>query len=148
MTEVKRLKKSIGNQFEIKDLGKLIYFLGIEVAQLKKGNIICQRKYTFDPLEETELLGKKPPDTPIEQNHGISAGSEELLHYIKPYQRLVGRLLHLTITHPDIAYAVSIVSQFMDAPKDTTFKCCIEDFEGSQKITSCKGFCTKNIVIY
>lgn len=63
------------------------------------------------------MLGAKAVNTPIEQNHGISGDSGELLNDIQSYQRLVGQLLFLTITYPDIAYAFSIASQFIHAPR-------------------------------
>lgn len=54
-------------EFEIKDLGELKCFLGIEVARSKKGILISQQKYTLDLLEEIGKLGAKPVDTPMEQ---------------------------------------------------------------------------------
>lgn len=67
-------------------------------------------------LRRNKNVREKLVDTPIEQNHGIVVEWGELLHDIRSYQRLVGRLLYLTITCPNIAYAVSLVSQFMHVP--------------------------------
>lgn len=92
---IERLKKYIGTEFEIKDLGEFKYFLGIEFAISKKEIVICRRKYTLDLLEEIGMLGAKSADTPVEQNHIINVESGALLHDIKSYQRLVGSLLIL-----------------------------------------------------
>lgn len=61
-------KQHLYSKFEIKDLGELRYFLGIEFARSKIRVVICQRKYTLDLLEETGMLGAKPVDSPIEQD--------------------------------------------------------------------------------
>ena len=60
------LKKLLTKEFEIKDLGKLKYFLGIEVANLRNNIFISQQKYILDLLKETNMLECKPIDTPIE----------------------------------------------------------------------------------
>nr|KYP50092.1 hypothetical protein KK1_028166 [Cajanus cajan] len=101
----------------MKDLGKLKYFLGIEIAYSKNGIFISQRKYVLDLLKETGKLGCRTSTVPIEQNHKI--GSEESAPVEKAqYQRLVGKLIYLSHTRPDIAYAVSVVSQFMHDPRE------------------------------
>ncbi|KAJ7967937.1 Retrovirus-related Pol polyprotein from transposon TNT 1-94 [Quillaja saponaria] len=91
--EVSKLKNHLAREFEIKDLGKLSYFLGIEVAHSEKG------------LQHT----------PIEANHKLQSDDGECVDRER-YQRLVGKLLYLSHTRPDIAYAVSVVSQFMHDP--------------------------------
>ena len=58
----------MAQEFQIKDLGILKYFLGIEVARSKQGILISQRKYVMDLLKETGLLGGKPVYTPMEAN--------------------------------------------------------------------------------
>ncbi|GKA15748.1 putative RNA-directed DNA polymerase [Tanacetum coccineum] len=123
--EMNKLKDVLGAEFELKDLGKLKYFLGIEVARSSRGITMCQRKYTLDLLTETGMLDCKPIDTPIEQNHGLT-----LLTYKAPtnkerYQKLVGKLIYLSHTRPDIAYAVSVVSRFMHAPNKDHMKAVI-----------------------
>lgn len=67
--EVKRLKMKLAKEFEIKDLGKLRYFLGIEVVRYKRGIISSQRKYVLDLLKEIGMLGCKPAMVPIDPNH-------------------------------------------------------------------------------
>ena len=58
----------------------------------------CQRKYTSELLDETGMIGVKPVETPMEKNHGLCSDSGELLDDPRIYQRLVGRLIYLTIT--------------------------------------------------
>ncbi|KAK8951032.1 hypothetical protein KSP39_PZI004596 [Platanthera zijinensis] len=116
LEEIIHLKKQLSREFEVKDLGKLRYFLGIEVARSEQGIFISQRKYTLDLLEETGMLGCSPADTPIEANHRIDADtSGEKVDALK-YQRLVGRLIYLSHTRPDITYAVGVLSRYMHSP--------------------------------
>nr|KYP45512.1 hypothetical protein KK1_032922 [Cajanus cajan] len=101
----------------MKDLGKLKYFLGIEVSYSKNGIFISQRKYVIDLLKETRKLGCRTSTVPIEQNRRI--GSEECSPVEKTqYQRLVGKLIYLSHTRLNIAYAVIVVSQFMHDPRE------------------------------
>ena len=114
--EIDRLKKVLASEFEIKQLGELRYFLGMEVARSRKGISVSQRKYILDLLTETGMLGCRPSDTPMEAR---SPEDEGRLVDVDQYQRLVGRLIYLSHTRPDIAFAVSIVSQHMHSPKET-----------------------------
>ena len=110
-----QLKQHLSNQFQTKDLGKLWYFLGIEVAQSKDGLVISQRKYAMDILEETSFLNTKPADTPMDPSVKLLPNQGEPLSDSGRYRRLVGKLNYLTITRPDI-FAVSVVSQFLSFP--------------------------------
>jgi hypothetical protein len=113
---IKDLKMQLTKEFEVKDLGKLRYFLGIEVSRSSKGIYLSQRKYILDLLSETGMLGCRPALTPIDQNHRLSSESGQSVDRAQ-YQRLVGRLIYLSHTRPDIAFAVSVVSQFMHDPR-------------------------------
>jgi hypothetical protein len=66
--EIGRLKGNLSKTFEVKDLGKLKYFLGIEVARSSKGIALSQRKYTLDLLSDVGMLGCKAAPTPIDHN--------------------------------------------------------------------------------
>ncbi|CAH9097621.1 unnamed protein product [Cuscuta epithymum] len=114
---IARFKSYLHNCFHMKDLGFLKYFLGIEVARSADGIFLCQRKYTLDIISETGLLGAKPTHFPIEQNHNLAISQSDFLADPEAYRRLVGRLLYLSFTRPDLAYAVHILSQFMQAPR-------------------------------
>lgn len=70
-------------------------------------------------LAESSLLGCKPAKTPMVSNLHLSKTASDLLPDPSVYRRLVGRLLYLTITQPDLAYSVQILSQFMDKPAQT-----------------------------
>lgn len=116
--EMKKLQEYLSTEFEMKDLGGLKYFLGIEVARTKTGIYLSQRKYILDLLSETGMLECKPTESPIVQNHRLSIHPEQVPTNKERYQRLVGRLIYLSHTRPDIAYAVSVVSQFMHSPSE------------------------------
>ena len=114
--EIARLKENLSKEFEVKDLGQLRYFLGIEIARSPRGIVLSQRKYVLDLLNDTGMLGCRPASTPIEQNHKLYAQSGQPIDKEK-YQRLVGRLIYLCHTRPDITYAVSVVSRYMHDPR-------------------------------
>lgn len=113
---ISQLKFLLHQKFSIKDLGILKYFLGLEVAYSKKGIFLNQRKYVLDLLQETGKSGVVPADTPVDTKAKLDE-TGDLLSDVGQYQRLVGRLIYLTITRPDITYAVSLVSRFMHAPR-------------------------------
>ncbi|KAG7585659.1 Ribonuclease H-like superfamily [Arabidopsis thaliana x Arabidopsis arenosa] len=114
--ETKTFLKSV---FDIKDLGELKYFLGIEVCRSKEGLFLSQRKYTLDLLSQVGKLGAKPAKTPLEDDYKANRKGEldnKPFEDVTQYRRLVGKLIYLTITRPDICFAVNVVSQHMQAP--------------------------------
>ncbi|RVW94848.1 Retrovirus-related Pol polyprotein from transposon TNT 1-94 [Vitis vinifera] len=116
---IQKLKQHLFTHFQTKDLGKLKYFLGIEIAQSSSGVVLSQRKYALDILEETGMLDCKPVDTPMDPNVKLVPGQGEPLGDPGRYRRLVGKLNYLTITRPDIFFPVSVVSQFLQSPCDS-----------------------------
>lgn len=113
------LKQKLVREFEIKELGKLKYFLGIEVAYSNQGIFISQQKYVTELLAETGKLGCKPVATPMDPNTKLGEAQEEPAVDKQMYQRLVGKLIYLSHTGPDIAYSVSVISQFMHNPRES-----------------------------
>ena len=116
---IQKLKQHLFSHFQTKDLGKLKYFLGIEVAQSNSGVVISQRKYNLDILTDTGMLDCKPVDTPKDPNVKLIPSQGELLRDPGRYRRLVGKLNYLTITRPNISFPVSVVSQFLQSPCDS-----------------------------
>ena len=116
---IQKLKQHLFSHFQTKDLGKLKYFLGIEVAQSNSGVVISRNKYTLDILAYTDMLDCKPIDTLMDPNVKLILGHGEPLRDPGRYQRLVGKLNYFTITRPNISFPVSIVSQFLQSPCDS-----------------------------
>lgn len=114
---VENFKEYLRKCFHMKDLGVLKYFLGIEVARNSEGIFLCQRKYTLDIITEAGLLGSRPIGFPIEQNHTLALAKGPLLTDPERYRRLVGRLIYLSSTRPDLVYTVHILAQFMQHPR-------------------------------
>ncbi|WJZ84163.1 hypothetical protein VitviT2T_003782 [Vitis vinifera] len=112
------LKKLLTKEFEIKDLGNLKYFLGMEIARSKKGIAVSQRKYVLDLLNETGMLGCKPTETPMDTTVKLEESDGSVPVDKGRYQRLVGKLIYLSHTRPDIGFFVSVVSQFMNNPTE------------------------------
>ena len=92
-----KFKKYLNHCFNIKDLGPLKYFLGIEVARGPKGLFLCQRKYALEIVDKCGLLGAKPTECPMEQNHKLALAKGKELEDPTSYRRLVGCLIYLTI---------------------------------------------------
>ena len=111
-------KNYLASCFKMKDLGPLKYFLGIEVARNAEGIYICQRKYALDIISETGMLEAKPATFPLEQNHQLALSTSPLLTDPQRYRRLIGRLIYLGVTQPDLAFSVHILAQFMQSPRE------------------------------
>lgn len=123
---VEETKEKLKQALKMKDLAELRYFLGIEFARSEHGILMHQRKYTLEPISEAGLSGAKPSATPIDTNvklttkqyddyiRGEDSTSElsDLLADKTRYQRLIGKLLYLTMTRPDITFGVQNLSEF------------------------------------
>nr|GEZ34698.1 ribonuclease H-like domain-containing protein [Tanacetum cinerariifolium] len=135
--EINRFKEFLKSKFLIKDLGKLKYFLGIEVVDIDAGLYLNQRKYCLELLAEYSFLASKPAATLIETNLMVSdiikikkkkkpvEKNNPPLTDLTSYQRLIWKLIYLTLTRPDISYIVHSLSQFMHKPEQSHVKLAI-----------------------
>ncbi|CAH9102795.1 unnamed protein product [Cuscuta europaea] len=115
--EKQRLEGQLKSKFEMKSLGPLKYFLGIEVARSSEGIFISQQKYITDLLNETGKSACRPVNAPMDPNRKLGLATDEPKVDSSMYQRLCGKFIYLSHTRPGIAYAVSVLSQFMHDPR-------------------------------
>lgn len=120
-----KLKKDLAQKFKMKDLGKLHYCLGIEFKQdlSRKTVTMCQRKYIQNILIDYGMVEAKTMSTPLDGNVKLSKQMQPKTEQEKsemetiPYSSLVGSLMYLAVsTRPDIAHAVSALSQYTTNP--------------------------------
>ncbi|GKB90101.1 RNA-directed DNA polymerase [Tanacetum coccineum] len=119
LLDIQATKVALDHKFTIKDLGLAQCFLRIEICRSAHGTHLNQRKYILDLLQDAGLTTCKPAPSPMPTHLKLSADKGTPLTNVGVYRRLVGRLLYLTMTRPEISYVVQHLSQFVAEPKDT-----------------------------
>ncbi|CAL0310703.1 unnamed protein product [Lupinus luteus] len=122
MNEIQSIKSLLDEKFSIKDLGTLEYFLGLELARSKNGISLCQRKYALDLLQDSGMLASKPYSSPMDNSVKLHSESGPAYSDITSYRRLIGRLVYLTHTRPNISFSVGHLSQFLASPRMDHYK--------------------------
>ncbi|KAE8698166.1 tir-nbs resistance protein [Hibiscus syriacus] len=115
--EILQTKENLSVRFQMKELGQLKHFLGLEVDRTHEGIFLCQQKYAKDLLKKFGMLECKSTSTPMEPNIKMCTHEGKDLEDATMYRQLVGSLIYLTLTRPDISYAVGVMSQYMQNPK-------------------------------
>jgi hypothetical protein len=110
------IKKRLKKGFEMTDLGHLHYYLGIEVTQNPKYIFISQKKYIGELLNKFGMVECNPLPTPMEHNLRLTSKEGNEFEDATKYIQLVGSLIYLTTTRPDISFIVGILSRFMQKP--------------------------------
>jgi hypothetical protein len=105
---ITNLKSILHQRFAIKDLGVLKNFLGIEMATSHKGLFLNQHIYVLDLLCEADMLDCKPTKTPLDSKLQLTLDGDS---FDQPqlYQKLVGKLIYLTITRPNLSHLVVLL---------------------------------------
>jgi len=119
LEEFQSIKSILDTLFKIKDLGQLKFFLGLEVAHSQHGISLCQKKYCLDLLTDSGTIGSKPASTPSDPSLKLHKDGALPYEDIPSYRRLIGILLYLNTTRPDITYITQQLSQFLSAPTHT-----------------------------
>ena len=115
--ELSNLKEKFFQAFDMKYLGILSNFLGMEVTYSEDNICLSQQRYILNILTETGFLDCKPALTPIDPNSKLSLNEGDPKTDQGEYQRLVGKLIYLATTRPDISYTVNVLSQVMHDPR-------------------------------
>ena len=121
LSGIQELKVFLSQQFEMKDLGHLSYFLGLEITHSTDGLYITQAKYVSELLSRVGLTDSKTIDTPVVLNAHLTPSGGKPLSNPSLYRRLVGSLVYLTVTRPNISYVVHQVSQYLSALQSTHY---------------------------
>ncbi|KAK2409531.1 putative mitochondrial protein [Trifolium repens] len=121
LSEFAHIKQVLNTAFKIKDLGIHKYFPCLEVAHSKSGVSLCQRKYCLDLLHDYGLSGCNPASTPSDPSIKLYNDSSPPFEDIPAYRRIVGRLLYLNTTRPDITFITQQLSQFLSSPTHTHY---------------------------
>nr|XP_033517335.1 uncharacterized mitochondrial protein AtMg00810-like [Nicotiana tomentosiformis] len=116
LAEVSAVKAFFHDQFKIKDLGNLNYFLGIEVMHTEFGVLLHQKKFIHDLLKEFHCSDCSSVVFPLEMHEKLKATEGVMLPNPESYRCLIGKLNFLTHTRPDISFAVQHLSQLMQQP--------------------------------
>jgi hypothetical protein len=118
---IEELKQFLCQHFEMKDLGPLSYFLGLEVLSSSDGLFLSQAKYASDLVSRAGLTDCKIEHTPLEPNVRFTPQDGTLLNDATLYRQLVGSPIYLTVTRPDISHDIHLVSQVMSSPRTTHY---------------------------
>jgi len=113
-----RFKNSMKQEFDMSDLGRMKYFLGVEVVQHSEGIFINQRKYANEVLERFRMRNCNLVKNPIIPGFKLVKDEGEVSVDATTYKQMVGSLMYLTATRPDLAFVVSLISKFMERPTE------------------------------
>ena len=105
-------------RFEMSMMGELKFFLGFQIKQVKDGTFISQTKYTHDMLKKFDMMNAKPIKTPIPTNGHLDLNDEGKAMYTKVYRSMIGSLLYLCASRPDIMLSVCMCARFQSDPKE------------------------------
>jgi len=116
-TSIESFKKEMMSSFSMSDLGLLSYYLGIQVDQQVGKTTLCQSSYTLRILEQAGMSGCNPCHVPMENRLKLSKNDKSPPVDKTKYRSIIGSLRYLVNTRPNIAYAVGIVSRYMEEPR-------------------------------
>ncbi|GJV57713.1 putative ribonuclease H-like domain-containing protein [Tanacetum coccineum] len=105
------------SRFQMSSMGELTFFLGLQVKQNKGGIFISQDKYVAEILKKFDLVNVKAAITPMETKLPLTKDEEAFDVDVHLYRSMIGSLMYLTASRPDIMYAVCVCSRFQVTPK-------------------------------
>ena len=106
-------------EFEMSMVGELTFFLGLQVKQKKKGIFVSQEKYARNIVKKFGLDSKKHASTPMSSSIKLNVDSSGMKVSPTLYRSIIGSLLYLTASRPDIAFSVGVCARYQAAPKES-----------------------------
>ncbi|WVZ76654.1 hypothetical protein U9M48_024610 [Paspalum notatum var. saurae] len=108
---------SMSSEFELSLMGELQFFLGLQIKQGPEGTFVHQAKYTRDILKKFNMGDSKPMTTPMSTNTALDADEDGEAVDQKEFRGMIGSLLYLTATRPDIQFAVCLCARYQASPR-------------------------------
>jgi hypothetical protein len=115
--EIEKFKLTMSKEFEMTDLGKLSYFLGIEFVRTSKGMMMHQHKYAREVLDRFEMNECNSVSNPSDTNSKLEECSDEGVVDSTMFKQMIGSLRYLCNSMPDICFAVGVISRLMNSPR-------------------------------
>ncbi|KAI6694933.1 hypothetical protein NL676_022643 [Syzygium grande] len=116
--QITAIKQEMMKMFEMTDLGEMSYFLGMEVRQTQNEVFICQKKYLKEILKRFNMEECKSVSTPMRQKEKLQKKDGSKLADERVYRSLIGCLMYLTSTRPDIMFTISVLSRFLNCASE------------------------------
>jgi hypothetical protein len=116
-TKIAWLKKKLNMEFDMTDLGPIQRYLGVEFTRTPNGMFLFQHQYVLEMLSEFHMQNSKPEHVPLPPGILLLTDMNSPLVDPNEYCRIVGKLIFLTTTRPDMAYSISTVSRYMSCPQ-------------------------------
>jgi hypothetical protein len=104
------------SEFQMSMMGELTFFLGIQVKQAKQGTFVHQAKYTKDLMKKFNMAELKPVSTPMRSAASLSPDEDGGATNQREYRSMIGSLLYITATRPDIQFAVGLCTRYQASP--------------------------------
>jgi hypothetical protein len=107
------------SKFEMSMTGELSFFLGLQITQMSEGMFISQEKYLREMLKTFQMEDSKPMGTPMVIGCKLSKDDDSVDVDQSSYRSMVGSVLYITTSRPDIMHAIGMVGRFQSAPKQS-----------------------------
>jgi len=117
-----QFSKLMRNEFEMSMMGELNFFLGVQIKQTSNGTMIHQQKYVKELIKWFGMESAKPIDTPISPSTRLVMDDGSPSVEEKSYRGMIGSLLYLTASRPDIVFSIGLCARFQSKPKETHLK--------------------------
>jgi hypothetical protein len=112
-----RFAEDMSREFEMSMMGELQFFLGLQIKQSKEGTFVHQAKYTKDIVRKFKMEDSKAMAMPMSTTTALDVNEEGEHIDQKEYQSMIGSLLYLTVTRPDIQFSVCLCARFQASPR-------------------------------
>jgi hypothetical protein len=116
---VSKFQEMMKSEFQMSMMEELTFFLGIQMKQTKQGTFIHQGKYTNDLMKKFNMTELKPVSTPMSSAASLGPDEDGDAVDQREYKSMIGSLLYLTATRPDIQFAVGLCARFQSSPRSS-----------------------------